>query len=374
MQQRRKMSKKERRNIRRKRIKAVFHVILVLVVVFTAVGAIYSGRGLNVDIDNGDDKHGKSGVSSLSINDESSSRKPNVYNLLVYGRDKVAYNSDTIMVVNFDAANKKVSILHIPRDTVYIDDEGRSHKINYAYSSGQREGLIKEVEQLLGINIDKYVNVSTDGFRKIVDEIGGVEIDVPQDMYYEDPYQDLVIDIKAGPQVLDGAKAEGFVRFRSGYADADLGRIKAQKLFITEFINTLLKPENITRLPELTRTAFEYILTDLTVDELIYLALQASTMGLSDVTFYTVPGENYGANFAMYRNETADLMNNHFNVYTDPILPEDLETMDFEHMAAASITDHEGTTAAEYAGEVVEPEIVDPGAADAQGGENEIQN
>lgn len=353
MSQKRRITKKEKRRIRRKRVMAVFHIVLVLAVVFTAVGAIYAGRGLDI-AEPASGKETRVGAESLSINDENHQRKPNVYNILVYGRDKVAYNSDTIIVVNLDAANKKINILHVPRDTVYIDDNGRSHKINYAYSSGQREGLMKEIQQLLGIRIDKYVNISTDGFRAVVDAVGGVEMDVPEDMHYIDPYQDLVIDIKAGHQVLNGEKAEGFVRYRSGYADADLGRIKAQKQFMAEFIKTLLKPSNITRLSEIAQTAFDYIGTDLTRDELIYIALQGASIGLSDATFYTIPGENYGANFAMYREEAAELMNNCFNVYTTPITPDDLETMDFKRQSEKSVTDYEGTTAAEYSGE--EPE------------------
>ncbi|MBR2742710.1 MAG: LCP family protein [Clostridia bacterium] len=342
------MTPKERRRHARKRVTAVFNVIIVLAIIISAVAAISAGRGLNItkpgdniDIEAGDG-------AKIALDDASADRKPGVYNILVYGRDKVAMNSDTIMVANFDATAGKINILHIPRDTVYIDDNGHQHKINYVYATEGREGLIKELQQLLGIHIDKYISITTDAFREIVDAIGGVEVDVPQDMQYEDPYQDLVIDIKAGKQVLDGEKAEGFVRFRSGYYDADLGRIKAQKQFIAAFIRTMLKPANIVKVSDIAQIAFDKIDTDLERGEFLYIALQCATIGMSDATFYTIPGENYGANFAMYRDEAAQLMNDCFNVYTTPIVPDDLETFDFKHQLTESVTDYQGTTAQEY--------------------------
>ncbi len=342
---------RDKRRHARKRVTAVFNVIIVLAIVISAIAAISAGRGLNVttpeapvQIDEGD-------PARIAIDDASANRKPGVYNILVYGRDKVAMNSDTIMVANLDATSGKINILHVPRDTVYLDDNRRQHKINYVYATKGREGLITELQQLLGIHIDKYVSITTDAFRDVVDAIGGVEVDVPQDMQYEDPYQDLVIDIKAGRQVLNGEKAEGFVRFRSGYADADLGRIKAQKQFIAAFIKTVLKPSNIVNISDIAQIAFDQIDTDLERGEFLYLALQCATIGLSDATFYTIPGENYGANFAMYRDEAAALMNDCFNVYTTPIEPDDLETLDFKHQLQESVTDYQGTTAQQYENE-----------------------
>lgn len=339
---------KEKRRHARKRVSAVFNIIIVIAIVISAVVAITAGRGLNITSTPEPDNTDTSPGTQIFIDDASADRKPGVYNILVYGRDKVNRNSDTIMVVNLDATSGKINILHVPRDTVYIDDSGRQHKINYVYATEGREGLKKELQQLLGIRIDKYCSITTDAFRELVDEIGGVEVDVAQDMQYEDPYQDLVIDIKAGRQVLNGEKAEGFVRFRSGYADADLGRIKAQKQFIAAFIKTLLKPSNIVNISDIAQIAFDQIDTDLERGEFLYLALQGATIGLSDATFYTIPGENYGANFAMYRDEAAELMNNCFNVYTTPITADDLETLDFTHQLTESVTDYQGTTAQEY--------------------------
>ncbi|MBQ3378532.1 MAG: LCP family protein [Clostridia bacterium] len=342
---------RDKRRHARKRVTAVFNVIIVLAIVISAIAAISAGRGLNITTPEGPVQVDEGDPARISIDDASANRKPGVYNILVYGRDKVAMNSDTIMVVNLDATSGKINILHVPRDTVYLDDNNRQHKINYVYATKGREGLIAELQQLLGIHIDKYVSITTDAFREVVDTIGGVEVDVQQDMQYEDPYQDLVIDIKAGRQVLNGEKAEGFVRFRSGYADADLGRIKAQKQFIAAFIKTMLKPSNIVNVSDIAQIAFDQIDTDLERGEFLYLALQCATIGLDDATFYTIPGENYGANFAMYRDEAAALMNDCFNVYTTPIESDDLETLDFKHQLPESVTDYQGTTAQQYENE-----------------------
>ena len=118
---------------------------------------------------------------------------------------------------------------------------------------------------------------------------------------------------------MDGRQSEGFVRFRSGYADADLGRIKAQKQWMSAFMDELLQPKNLTKVPELVGIVFNNIETDLTNDELLYLALQGASIGLGDATFFTIPGEEKGANFGAYKEETVTMVNQHFNVYTEDV-------------------------------------------------------
>ena len=181
-------------------------------------------------------------------------RKDGCYNFLVIGKDKVALNTDVIMLVHYDVPSGKVNILQIPRDT-YIVYDGYGRKINSLYarlwldeynngntdtpSVGGIASFAALLEDGLNVKIDYTFLVDLDAFGEIVNAIGGVEIDVADDMDYDDPDQDLYIHIKKGYQTLYGKDAEGFIRFRSGYVTADIGRIDAQKIFMTSMIKKI---------------------------------------------------------------------------------------------------------------------------------------
>lgn len=161
--------------------------------------------------------------------------------------------TDTMMLVKVNTSEEKVDILSIPRDTrIYIPGQESMGKINSAHAHGGSELAVKTVSELLGLDLDYYVKLDYKIVEESVDEIGGVEVEVPQDMYYEDLAAEppLVIDLKAGTQILDGQKSLQFLRFRKGYKDADLGRIKAQQQFVKAFIEQALKPKNLLKLPK----------------------------------------------------------------------------------------------------------------------------
>lgn len=155
--------------------------------------------------------------------------------ILVLGCDRAVSLADSIFLVTVDETSKDAAILQIPRDT-YAEYTDRSYKkINGAPGALGVEAFKQFLEQALGVPIDCYVTVQLDALVGIVDAIGGVALDVPRDMTYSDPAQGLEIHIPAGRQHLSGAQAEQFVRYRSGYANADLGRLDAQKLFLQAF-------------------------------------------------------------------------------------------------------------------------------------------
>ena len=145
--------------------------------------------------------------------------------ILLAGTDEEGYRTDTIILVTIDDSEHTVSLLSIPRDTY---TSGYSvPKINSACGAagggaGGMEELMDAVENLLGFRPDGYAMVNFDVFARVVDLFGGVDFDVPVDMDYEDPYQDLYIHLKAGEQHLNGEEALQVMRFRSGYAMADL--------------------------------------------------------------------------------------------------------------------------------------------------------
>lgn len=169
---------------------------------------------------------------SVLANTEAGER---ITRILVMGCDKSASLADTIMLVSIHETAKEARILQIPRDT-YAEYTNRSYKkLNGALPVLGVDKFEAFLEEALGVEIHCFVKLRTDALVSIVDAIGGVEIDVPQDMEYSDPAQGLEIHLSAGRRRLCGAEAEQFVRFRSGYANADLGRLDAQKLFLSAF-------------------------------------------------------------------------------------------------------------------------------------------
>ncbi len=180
------------------------------------------------------------GVKSFLGMEFSGKEEKSYMNVLLMGVDKSETLSDVMMLAQLNVATNSINILQIPRDT-YINNRRGDKKLNSAISAGGPERTIQELQTVIDIEVDEYVLVTTSGFRDVIDAIGGVYYDVPQDMKYNDPLQDLDIDLKKGYQLLDGDKAEQFVRFRAGYATGDLGRIEAQSGFIKEAIRQILE-------------------------------------------------------------------------------------------------------------------------------------
>ncbi|WZL71564.1 LCP family protein [Clostridiaceae bacterium 35-E11] len=267
-----------------------------------------------------------------SYNDEESEKQKNLpkkeerVNVLVVGVDaKDAQNTngartDTMMLATFDPDTKDVDIISIPRDSrVVIRGHKGKDKINHAHAYGGIELSMKAVKDFLGVPVHYYVKIDYEGLGKVVDDIGGVEIDVPMDMQYYDPYADppLRINLKKGKQVLDSNKAMQFVRFRKGYQDQDLGRINAQHTFLMALANKLLQPQTIINLPKLVKTFNTYVDTDMPVSTMLNYALQARKIKLENIHMITVPGEPKLINGIWYyipnENEIKNMINNIFN-------------------------------------------------------------
>ena len=141
--------------------------------------------------------------------------------------------SDTLFIVSLDEEAKRASILSIPRDTRVEMEPGAYEKINHAYAYGGHEYSQNILERLLATKMDGYVIVNIRAFEKMIDAVGGVDIDVEKRMYYEDPWDEdggLVIDLYPGEQHLDGKQAMEYVRFRD--EEGDIGRIARQQKFL----------------------------------------------------------------------------------------------------------------------------------------------
>jgi LCP family protein required for cell wall assembly len=203
-------------------------------------------------------------------------------NILVMGIDRVpeaedgsldlfAGRSDTMLLVQVDPDTNTASVLSIPRDTqVHIPRVG-IHKINHANLEGGADLAAQVVSRNLnGVTIDRYVRISTEAFRELIDLVGGVEVFVPQRMQYDDNTQDLHIDLQPGWQVLNGDQAEQFARFRrDGYGD--VGRVQRQQQLLRALRDRLTSPTVIPKLPAAVELFQDYIDTNLSLDEMLAL-------------------------------------------------------------------------------------------------------
>lgn len=258
--------------------------------------------------------------------DVSEERADGVYNVLVVGTDKVGLNTDTIMVLSLDTKNDQANVMSIPRDTM-SNVTRKVKKINAAYSVGGKaniDQLKEEVKYLLGFDVDYYVVVNLQAFEQMIDAIGGVTIDVKRNMDYEDPYQNLSIHIKKGEQTLNGKDAIGFVRYRHGYAEGDLGRVKAQQQFMEALAKQLATPATVSKLPKLANIVLNNMETDLTVGEMVWMGQQALEIDMStNLHMFILPGEARYVNGLSYflpdETEILEVVNAHFNPYPTPI-------------------------------------------------------
>jgi LCP family protein required for cell wall assembly len=181
--------------------------------------------------------------------------------------------SDVMMVASLDLQNQSVSILSIPRDTRILLPKHRSYaKINQAHAEGGIPYTRKAVEQFLGVSIDYHVVIKQEAVQRLVDNLGGVDVNVPFDMDYEDHWGHLFIHLKAGPQHLSGEQTVGYMRYRHGDPQGDLGRIKRQQEVIQQLAHTAKNPMVIARASELIDTIKKYIDTDFSPKQQLALA------------------------------------------------------------------------------------------------------
>ncbi|MEM8604258.1 MAG: LCP family protein [Cyanobacteria bacterium P01_H01_bin.121] len=199
--------------------------------------------------------------------------------------------TDTMLLLRFDPDQQQVTVLSIPRDTrAYVNGYGLT-KINEANLYGGPALAAQSVSELLdGVGIDRYLLVNVQGVEKLINALGGVNVNVPQDMKYQDDSQHLYINLKAGEQHLDGDKALQFLRFRyDNYGD--IGRIQRQQLFMRAMVEQTLKPATISRLPNILSVVRENLDTNLSVEELFALTGFASQADRENVQMLMLPGD-----------------------------------------------------------------------------------
>ncbi|MEN8444250.1 MAG: LCP family protein, partial [Cyanobacteria bacterium J06555_13] len=198
--------------------------------------------------------------------------------------------SDTMLLLRFDPRDQQVTVVSVPRDT-RTNVDGLVTKINEANREGGPALSAQAVSELMGgVPIDRYMRINVQGVEKLIDALGGVKVNVPKDMKYQDDSQHLYINLKAGEQRLDGDKALQFLRFR--YDDnGDIGRVQRQQQFMRALTEQALNPTTISRLPKILSVIQSHVDTNLSVEELVALVGYSSQRDRSDVQMLMLPGE-----------------------------------------------------------------------------------
>lgn len=213
-----------------------------------------------------------------------------VLRILVMGCDAKAGLTDSIFILAIKEECGDVGILQIPRDTyaAYTDRDYR--KLNGAWKTLGPLQIRGFYSEALGVPIDGFVVLNLSDLRRIVDAVGGVDIEIPESMDYSDPAQDLEIHFTAGHAHLDGRAAEKFVRYRSGYANADLGRLDAQKLFMQAFARRL-RQIGAGRASCVLAASLTAVQTDLSLPKLVRAAAALERSSVQEVAIATIPGQ-----------------------------------------------------------------------------------
>lgn len=252
------------------------------------------------------------------------------YNFLVLGYDRKAMLTDVFMLVNYNVTEGKISIVQIPRDT-YVSIGVPTGKINATYSTffyeetakGTKDPELAALRRMADILENAFCTkisfcsiMNLDGFRQIVDSIGGVEVNVPVDIYIGDNLTGKQMHIPAGNQLLDGQLAELFVRHRGAYLQADHGRQDAQKIFMSAFLKKLQETVSVTMITEMAGTVLDNLYTDVSVSDFVYFGRNLLGVNMSEITMVSMPSRpSDTGHVIMVKKLMAELINEHFNVY-----------------------------------------------------------
>lgn len=268
-------TRRQKRSFRRVKWLAFFLLL------FVGIGLVWGFGGLH-------GRGARSGAPGLMAGEHT-------VHVMILGVDERADDvgrSDTLMVATLDTESGKGALLSVPRDTRLAIDGHGYDKANHAYAFGGHALSMSTVENLLGVPMDHYIIVNTSAFERIIDAIGGVDINVEKRMHYEDPWDDnggLVIDLYPGEQHMDGKKAIQYVRYRDG--EGDIGRIGRQQKFMKAVLAKVISPEILPRLPKLIEEVSSAVKTDMSLTEMLDFAQRLKDIHDAGLSADMVPGE-----------------------------------------------------------------------------------
>jgi LCP family protein required for cell wall assembly len=314
-----------------KGIVIAINTLLSVILVISVLGTTACAALLYMDFsDSGDAVADMSEISKSQSND--------VEYFLVAGTDEGENLTDIMMVVCFDLKANKANILQIPRDT-FIGVDVPTSKMNAVYGQAPREEgqtninvMLRRINDYFGLPIDHYITVTLSAFRDIVDAVGGVDVYVPDTIYNAFNEDRQYFTFEKGMNHFNGEKAEAFVRHRRSYAMGDLGRVRAQRNFYAAFIKKCLNM-SYTQMATAATSIYDQVSTDMKLVDILAFAKTAQNLKVENIKFHDVPGQSgsYSVNgrkplsyYSIHKQEYADLINQYFMPYSDPITPESL--------------------------------------------------
>lgn len=315
--EKKKLKKEQKKSGIKRFLLRLFFIILILVIV---IGTLFYKK---TQENGGGIKGALITVLGLTVEKVEELDTINVL-LLGISEDIDSKLTDTIILCSYNPQNQFASMISIPRDTFVGKNESTAKgtdKINSLYNRNP-EKLLNTVSTITGIDVNYYAVVNTQALIEIVDIIGGVRFEVPIDMDYDDPTQDLHIHLKKGIQEIDGEEAEQLLRFRhnndgssypANYGDNDFGRMKTQRNFITETIKQTITFKNVLKAKEITDTIFKNIETNLILEDLLPYIPTAIEFDVNDIVSNQLPGNSKKCNdlwfFVYDKKETKKLVN-----------------------------------------------------------------
>ncbi len=259
-------------------------------------------------------------------------RKDQTYTFLLACPDRASGNADAIMVVTYDVPNQKIGMLSIPRDTLVNEPKP---KINATYHAGV-DNLKRVVSELVGFPLDFYISIDLEGFVELVDAVGGIDFNVPVEMYYNDPAQDLNIFYHPGMQHLNGQQTMEVCRFRhnadgTGYPLGDIQRSETLRNVMVTVAKKIVSWSSISRVNDFLDILERNIDTNLTATNLAWFASQAMGLNLNTgITGNALPGDGNvtykGTKYCyeLYPEQCLDMINATVNPYLTSLTLQDL--------------------------------------------------
>ena len=321
-----------RKRRRRKILVTVLLVLLALLAIGFVIHQIYVRPP---DIPTHENQEAGTDPGSLGVG-----RREDVYTFLLVGRDDGqggGGNTDTMMVGCYDVKNGTVDVLSIYRDTM-VDVPGEIPKINSVYNRQGIEGVQKQIKNLIGYTPDYYFVVELDAVAELVDAIGGVDYEVPYNMDYDDPTQDLHIHYKKGMQHLNGEDAVKVLRWRKNNSGeslsvGDVGRVEVQHSFLRALAKEMVSLGTLTKIGEIVDIVDRNLESNLDYGEMIWFGERALGLKEGSIRFHNLPGDYTGTMWSptyqnyqsyVFVNSSAlrDLINQYMNPYLEDITPD----------------------------------------------------
>jgi LCP family protein required for cell wall assembly len=303
------MDRKQMRKVRKKRKRPILRRILFFTILLFLVIGCYVGYVLFETYQAASESY-----SELERGDKSKLRTEAVeisedpFSVLLLGIEDYSSGgeqgrTDSIIVATINPKDQSVKLISIPRDTmVYQEEREKEDKINHAYVFGGKEATINAVETLLDIPVDYYATVNFNGFKEIVDEIGGVTVDVPFDFWEnsDDPENKRRIEFYEGTMKLDGEEALAYARMRKRDPRGDFGRNDRQKQIITAAVNSMLSPKNLLKFDDIAKHIGNNVQTNMRVSEGLGLQSQFTDFNASSIEQLSVEGTDEYINGTYY--------------------------------------------------------------------------